>query len=177
MRHFFYSLISFIVALFFILLGIVGILLPWAPGVKSSIVNFIQEDGLFIFLFGLGLTIIGAAIATYIILSTRKRYYEIRSGDNLTTIDESLFQDYLNTYWKQLFPKFEIPNRVILKKNLIHVSADLPYIPDSQQKVLIERIEKDLNDIFNRILGRRHEYVISISFQPETDTNVPSTKT
>lgn len=171
MRHFFYSLISFIVGLFFILLGVVGILVPWSPEVRSHLVRFIQEDSVFIFLFGLGLLIIGLAIATFVILSTRKRYYEIRSGENLVKIDEALFQDYLNIYWKQLFPKYEIPNRVALKKNKIYVTADLPYIPDSQQKALIERIERDLNDIFTRIIGYSHEYVISISFQEAPQSN------
>lgn len=172
MRHFLYSLISFFVGLFFILLGVIGILLPWSPTVRSLFIRFIQEGSLLIFLFGLGFLIIGTAIAVYVIFSSRKRYYEIRSGENLTMIDEALFQEYLNTYWKQLFPKYDIPNRVTLKKNKIQVTADLPSIPDSQQKALIERIERDLNDIFTRILGYTDDYVISISFQPESEKSI-----
>lgn len=169
MNHFLYSLISFIIALFFILLGIIGIILPWSPDVRSHIVNFIFEDSVFIFLFGLGFFFIGTAIVVNIIVSSRRRYYEVRSGSSLVKVDETLFQSYLNTYWKQMFPKNEIPNRVTLRKNKIHITADLPYIPLAQQKELLEKIEGDLNDIFNRILGHRHECLISISFQSEPE--------
>lgn len=169
MNYFLYSFISFIISVFFILLGVVGILLPWSSGVRTHLTQILLEESWFIFLFGIGFIIIGTAIATNLILGAKRRYYEIRSNHLVTKIDESLFQDYLSTYWKQLFPACEIPNQITLKKNKIHVAADLPYIPIEQQKTLLERIERDLNDIFNRILGLRYEYVISISFQAEPD--------
>lgn len=167
MKNFFYFSISFIIAIFFILLGIVGLLLPWSSEIRTNIVQFFLEDFLYITLFSLGLVIAGIAIIINVLFSARKHYYEIKSGSNSFAIDEALFQDYLNTYWKQLFPKIEIPNRVVLKKNKIHVAADLPYVPLDQQKDLLKRIEKDLSDIFNRIFGYRNEYIISISFQEE----------
>lgn len=169
MNYFFYSSISFIISIFFILLGVVGVLLPWSSDMRTRITQLLLEESWLVFLFGLGFIIIGTAIVTNLILSTKRRYYEIRSNHLVTKIDESLFQDYLSTYWKQLFPACEIPNQIILKNNKIHVAADLPYIPLEQQKTLLERIERDLNDIFNRILGMRYEYVISISFQSEPD--------
>lgn len=171
MSHFFYSLITFITALFFVLLGIVGIILPWSPNVRTEVMQFIVNQTFFSFLFGLGFLIVGLAIMVNIILSMRKRYYEIRSGKNMTAIDESLFQDYLTIYWKQLFPQHDVPNQVTLNKNKIHVTADLPFLPVPQQKILIERIERDIADIFNRMLGYRFEYIISISFLPESKKN------
>lgn len=174
MSHFLYSLISFIVAIFFLLLGIVGIIIPWSSAVRAHFVQFILEDSLFIFLFGLGFVIIGAAIAINVILNAKKKYYEIHTGNNAAIVDESLFQDYLNTYWRQLFPKHEVPNQITLKKNKIHVAADLPYIPISEQKALLERIEKDLNDIFSRIFGYRNEFVITISFAEAEKAATPN---
>lgn len=167
MSNFFYSLISFIVAIFFILLGIISVILPWSPGVRTMLVQFILEDSLLIFLSGFGLIVIGIALIIHAIFSFKRHYYVIRSDGKLLSIDESLFQDYLNSYWKQLFPNLEVPNRVEIKKNKIYIYADLPDTPLPQQKTLLERIENDLSEIFIRIFGYRNEFIISVSFQPQ----------
>lgn len=169
MTHFFYSLISLIISLFFILLGVIGLLFPWFPSMRETLVHFIMENSLMMFLFGIALTVSGVAMISHLIYTSRRHSYEIRSGRQIYRIEQSLIEDYLNTYWKQLFPKIEIPNHVSIQKNKIHITADLPYIPIEQQKSLLERIEHDLSDIFTRVLGYRDEYIISISFQSKSD--------
>lgn len=167
MRNLFYSLISLIVAIFFIMLGIIGILLPWSPTVRSDIIQFLLEDSLAISLFSFVLILIGLAIVIHIVMNARHSYYYIKSGRNPTWVDESVIEDYLDTYWKQLFPKAHVTNRLMLKKNKIHLVAELPYVPHLEQKDVLERIKNDLTELFASFLGYRQPFYLSASFQPE----------
>src|SRR5262245_47693607 len=114
MRNVFYSLLSLIVALFFILLGIIGILLPWSTTVRDDLIQFLINDSLAISLFCFVLMMIGLGIVIHIAMSARHSYYYIKSKGNPTWVDENIIQDYLETYWKQLFPKAHVINRLML---------------------------------------------------------------
>lgn len=167
MNHFLYALITLIISLFFILLGVICVLIPWSDSIQSSVIQFLQHNMLPLFLFGVSVIVIGVALASSILFSSRKRYYRIQSTAHPITLSETVIRDYLYTYWKKLFPQHEIPCHVIMKKKKIQVIADLPFIPILEQKSLLEKIEKDLVDMFRDILGYREELDISISFEKE----------
>lgn len=168
MSALFYSLISFVVAVFFLMIGIIGVMLPWSSTVRTDLIQFILEDSVVISLFGVCALSIGLAIVINVILGSRRRYYHVKSGSKSVVVDETLIQQYLNSYWRELFPNCDVPNRFSLKSNKIYVAADLPHLPTRDQKVILERIKKDLHDIFNRILGYQNEFHLSVSFQPES---------
>ena len=167
MLNFFYSLISFFVAIFFILLGVISVMIPWFSTVRTDVIQFILEDFIAISFFGFSFLAIGIGIVFNILIGLRRNYYHFKVGSNSVAIDESILQKYLNTYWQDLFPGNDIPNRLILKKNKIHVIADLPYMTRHQQEVVLERIKTDLRDIFGRLLGYHHQFHLSASFQDE----------
>jgi hypothetical protein len=167
MNNLFHSLIIFIAALFFIMLGIVGIMIPWSSGMRMEIIQFILEYPLAILLFGVALVVAGLAIAFYILFHARRRYYYIYSGSHTAAVDEAVVQQYLNTYWKQLFPNRDIPNRLTIKNNKIHITVDLPFLPPHQQQLLLERIKQDLRGTFAKLLGYHNGFSLSASFQKE----------
>lgn len=168
MAHFFYSLITFVVALFFVIFGLLSFMVQASQSIRSEVVLFMLEDTIFLFLFGTVSLLIGIAIVFYLIAGFKKRYVKIKSQNNHAFyLDESVFQDYLKSYWKQLFPKNDIANHIVLKKNKVLISSDLPYVPSSQQKALLIRIDRDLKDLFTRLLGYQQNYVITLSFQSE----------
>jgi len=168
MVSFFYSLISWVIALFFILLGFLSILIQASTDVRSEFVSFILEDSFFISLFGLCSLLIGAGVIFYLSTSLKKRYIKIKSSSNKAFyLEDTLFQDYMHTYWKEMFPQQEIPSQVTIRKNKVMVTADLPYIPEHEQKTLISRIEEDLKELFQNVLGYHQEYTISLHFPKE----------
>ena len=171
MKNLLYSLISFVIALFFILGGIVCFLIPWSSGIRTELIQFILEDYIALSLFGLAFVIIGAAIAAYILLNSRRHYYTVRSTSHPIHVDESIIEFYINSYWKQLFPDREIPSRITLKQNKISLTADLPYMPAAQQKPLLNRIKNDLDDTFTKLLGHHPEFSLFISFQEAPESN------
>jgi len=157
--------VSFFIALFFILIGIVGILIPWSINVRALLAQFIFEDSLAISLFGFAFFFIGLAIAIDIVLNSRRKQYTISSLKAPATVDEEVIKEYLNTYWKQLLPNTETPCHLALKKNKIHISVELPFLPIQEQKPLLERIRKDLIGLFAQILGYRDEFFLTASFK------------
>ena len=52
-----------------------------------------------------------------------------------------------------------------MKKDSIKIIADLPAVPYDEQKYLLERMEKDVQDLFRDTLGYREEIELAVSFQ------------
>lgn len=167
MTNFLSSLITFTIAIFFTLLGIVCVMIPWSGEVRFGLIRFILEDSLAISLFGLAFIVVGLAIVTYILLSSRRQYYHIKSGSHAVKVDESAIQQYLSLYWKELFPSQDVPCRLALKKNRIHITVDLPHVPLLEQRPLLEKVKQDLHEIFANNIGYEDEFFLSASFMKE----------
>ncbi len=170
MAHFFYSLITFLIAIFFILLGIIGILIPWSSTIRGEVIDSIAEHSVAISLFGLSFIAIGIAVVMNILLSSKTSYYQFIVGKNHVYVDEAIIQSYLREYWKEIFSGQEIPNRITLKGNKINVVVDLPYVEPQQQTQLLDKIQRELTEIFDDMLGYRQQFHLSVSFQSEPST-------
>lgn len=153
------------IAIFFMFAGIAGILLPWVAVIRTQLVAFIVENSLGVFLFGMGFFATGLGIAVKTIQAAKHWQYRIKSKSMHVAIDSSLIQNYLNTYWTELFPQHKIPNEISLKNNQIHISANLPHLPLTDQKILLQKIEKELGQLFGNILGYNREFYLSLSFE------------
>ncbi len=168
MNNIFYSLINLFIGIFFILLGIISAMLPWSTGIRTSLIQIILENSVVIFLFGFCFLVIGALIVVNILLNARRNYYHLRASACKVSIEETVIQDYLDNYWKQVFPQSKIASKLFLKKNKIYLTADLPYVPLTEQKIVLERIQTDLGELFLSYLGYRQPFYLSASFQSET---------
>lgn len=167
MNHFFYSLISFIIALFFIMLGVISVLMPWFPSMRADLILFLLENSIVISLFGFSFLTIGIFLVINIILNTKRHYYEFKVGQNTVTIDEDLIQKYLHVYFLEIFPTQEVACRLAIKQNQLHVTADLPYVPAEQRNIILEKIKRDLKDLFSQQLNYNTDYYLSTSFQSD----------
>lgn len=167
MYHLFYSLISIIITLFFVLMGSLAIIIPWSEAIRTRLIQFIQEDSLAISLFGFAILVTGLSWLANIILNSRRKTYRLKSDSGLIDIEESVIQDYVNAYCKKLFPDHEIPCRLVIKDNKIHLSIDFPNVPENDQKDLLNRIKIDLKSTFARILGYRDQFYLTATFQPQ----------
>lgn len=162
-----YYLIVFVIAIFFVCLGIIGAILPWSTGLRTDIIEFILANSIAISLFGFGFIIIGGTMILNMVLSSKKKYYHERIGSNLVTIDQTVIEHYLQSYWERLYPLQDIPTKLSIRKNKIKITADLPYKPRNEQEEVIAQIKQDLREIFTKILGYPHEFSLSLSFHPK----------
>lgn len=165
MTNFLYSVISLIIALFFILLGIIGVILPWSSSVQSLAISLILEHGLLIFLFGLSLLAIGIATTVNIILSSKRRYYHLKVNSQTVSVDTAVIHNYLHKYFKELYPEIDVPYQLKMKKNKLHITVDLPYSAQSEQEAILERIQTELRELFQHFLDYRQPFFLSASFK------------
>lgn len=167
MSHFLYYLGSFIVGIFSLCLGVLCFFIPTSEQGLEKLAQFIMLNSWFSYIFGIFFLIIGLSIIINVRLGAKKQYYRIKAGNRVTVLDEKIFEQYLDTYWKELFPKNEVTSRASIKKNKLFITADLPHVPILEQKELLKQMESDLNDVLIKYLGYHQEYILSVSFQPE----------
>lgn len=166
MTHFFYSLITFFIALFFILLGFIGILLPWFPNMQELIVAFLFQYSKITFLFGLSFLAIGISVALNILANGRRQYYQFKIDGNNVSVDTELLQRYLQKYLEELFPGKDLPCQLQLKKNKIYISIDFPFMESTEQATLLEQVRNELKGLFSSLIGYDQDFYLSASFQP-----------
>jgi hypothetical protein len=163
----FFSLMSFLLALFFVLMGLLCLIFPWSEMMQSAVIDFILTNSLAISLLGLTSLILGVGRIFFIISGNKPAYYHYRSDSRPVWIDESIIQNYVESYWKTLFPRGSISNRIVLKKNKIFLSADLPYVPAAEQPQLMHKIQKELSEKLALMLGYKGSFTLSATFQPK----------
>jgi hypothetical protein len=173
MTNLFYTIGSLVIGVFFSMIGVIGIMIPWEPEIRTAVVQFIFENSISIVLFGFAFLVIGLSILCNLLLSFRKRHFTLRSGIKAVLVEEPILQEYLHNYWREAFPTHEIPSRLTVKKNRIHIYADLPYVPKAEQKDLMENIRHDITELLARMFGYRQTLTLSISFQREKNNHSP----
>lgn len=164
--HLFYDFLRVIVALLFLLIGASGLAILSSSNVQALAVQFFLDNSYLVTLFSLSFLIIGLLILGPILMHAHRRYYHLRVGSNPVSIDLNLLHEVVMSYWKELFPHHEIPTSIRLKSHKIHIKADLPSLPEVEQPLVLEKIERDLGRLFSKILGLRETWILSLSFTP-----------
>lgn len=167
-ERFFSLAISFILGIFFFLIGIFGIILPWSSFLQRAATDLIVNHTLILSLFGIGFTLMGISIAAYAILNISRRYAYIKLGNRSVALDEALIKQYLQDYWKRKFPSAQVPFYMSIRKNSIQIVADLPPMPEGEQDQFLEKIQNDFSDLFDRRLGYPNEVHLVAHFQTES---------
>lgn len=165
--RFFYLAISFVIGTFFFVLGAFSIVLPWSVFLQSVSTRFILQNTLILSLFGFGFVLMGLSIVIYTILNTRRRYIHIRTGERAVTIDQTVVQQYLESYWHEHFPKSPVSFQLSIKKQSIQIIADLPALPLHEQKVFLEHVKQDFSELFSHQLGYPYDVHLIASFQAD----------
>lgn len=170
MNHLLYSLITLFIAIFFILLGIIAMILPWSENAKAHAISFIVDHSQVIFFFGLSFLCVGLATCLNIVSSSKRRYYRFKVGNTAVSVDGDLIHKYVKTYLKELFPDNEIPLQLTIKRNTIKLVIDLPSIDDAEKEPLLTRMQEELKKLFSDTLGYQNPFHLSVSFQaPSND--------
>lgn len=159
------SLLSLLIAVFFLLLGVICLAIPWISAIRTQIIVFILNNNIALLLFGMIFTSIGTGIISYILIASKHRYYLVRGGTHAAKVDEMLIQQYLDRYLAELFPGCDVPSTLSLQKNKIHINVNLPHLPPEEQKPLLERLEIELAELFSKILGYDQEFMLSACFR------------
>ncbi len=167
MRRLFFSLINLVIAIFFIFIGLFSIFIPWSNAVQMGLIEFILHDALVISLFGFTFLVIAFAMIVDFAIHARRKYYYVKSQNDVVAVDEAIIQNYLSTYWKEMFPAHNVACQLKIKDNHIHIYADLPHQPVDVQPIIIEQVKSDLQKQFRSSLGPEVSFSLSASFAHE----------
>jgi hypothetical protein len=162
--RFFYLGTGFLIGIFFLLLGFFTVALPWSSLLQKVTVEWINGKTLLFFLFGLAFALIGASIILYAFFNSKRRYVCVEMGSNRLSIDENAIHQFLDIYWQENFPTTEIPYTLGIKKNAIQIVAHLPSMPLAEQKICVEKMKMDINELFQTTLGYNRPVFLAVSF-------------
>jgi hypothetical protein len=157
-----------IAALFFLLCGLMVLVLPWSHAALEMAVNSIHTYRWLFTFFGIGLLLVSIALFGQIYLSSQRKYLSIRTGDNPIDASDAVIRDTLKSYWENLFPDQEIPCKVDIKKNRIFLSVDLPYYPKEKQSDFLKKIERELSILLKEMFAYTKSLHLKISFDRES---------
>lgn len=164
MGHLFFLMISYVLACFFVTLGLLCAVIPWSQAMRLLVLDFLQHNWIMLFLFGVGCLVVGVAILFNLSMSSRRRHYTVRTGPYLVSVDKDLVTSYLQEYFYGRYPKREIPCSVSIKSDRLQIAADLPKTPLEEQKSLLKKIENELQELFAARLGYSRPFRLFISF-------------
>lgn len=139
-------------ALLFLLLlviffGLFLVAIPLAPSFRDQAIAFIHSSDTFLITCGTLLIIVALLLLTAAYSTTKGVTFTVQMGEKSSyTIDEKVLNKLLKDYFKNIFNNFEVLGQ--FQDNQIHVILEMPPMPFIEQKPLLERIEKDLSELF-----------------------------
>lgn len=156
--------IHFLAALIFIGLGGLGIILPLFPELRQNIAQSILDHFWSIATVGLALIFFG--MLEFFTLFRSKRYYKVSSIKEFPiTVDKTLLDKYIATFWQKTFPNDKIDYQLEIKNKKLIIFAEFPFVPEVSRANLMNQIHKDLEDILSKILGYSGKFELSIKFK------------
>lgn len=159
-----------IASIFFLLFGLLILVLPWSNTVLDLALSSIQEYRWFLTFFGISLLLVGIALIGQIYLASQRKYLTIKTGENPVYASDAVVRDSLQAYWENLFPEQEIPCRVDIKKNRIFLYVDLPYYPKEKRPELLKKVEAELAVLLRDLFAYSKSLNLKISFDRENQT-------
>lgn len=160
---------NLVLSLFLIAMGLFGMGLAFSAAIRTEAITFILEQRWALFFVGLTLLLSGIILVGYVEKTSRRRYASIKTGQRACLLDESFIEQYLETYWKNLFPAQDIAYNLTIKKNKIKITAEFPALPPDEQKSFLEKQRHELRDLFGRLLGYPHDIILAASFKTNND--------
>lgn len=159
------SLINLLFALLLIALGALFIALPNTPDLRQNLFSLIEADRLILQSLGLSVVLLGAIlIVSCFLVGKRKHYLVVMGRHGHVKIDETILQQYVENYFKQLFPGFTPHIEANILRGKIRIFADLPEVHYGEQRELLEKIEIELHTLFQKKFGYSALFHLNISF-------------
>ena len=165
MQTIFSSILTFALGLFFTFFGLMFLLVIWEPLIRSGVFHLFTHYEVLLSIFGGGFLFIGISIIIYALIFSRRRYFYIRTGSREVQISEDVAKDYVNKYFQKLFGQKDLPCTLNVRRGKIHISANLPFIPEQEQQSLTQKINSEISDLLYYRLGYDSLYYLSLSFE------------
>jgi hypothetical protein len=152
----------FVVALF--LLGGLFLGLSHVPQFRDRIAQFFLSDSES--LMSIGYAILGVATLLFsgFYAMHRGSYFQVEMGSSRLDVDPSVIQNYVQSYWNDIFPEQQLETQILLRRNKkIEILAEMPPMADEELTELLTQIETELSCLLEHILGYRSDFLITVT--------------
>jgi hypothetical protein len=152
------------------ILGACGIAVSQSPFLRSAAAALLADHPWALLLLCCALLATGAALAWRTQSgATSRDYYRLHVSGNPVTVDKKAIDTHLSLYWRQLFPNKTITHQLIIAKNCLDITVDLPDIDRELQAPCLERIQADLRRQLSKFIGYQGDFTLTVSFASPVD--------
>lgn len=184
MKNSLFSAVEFLIVVVVLMSGGFLMALPWAPAARFKLATFFAEQESFFLLLGAVIFFIGLILLIGFYSMNRKRFFqvEMKASEKQTLesigkphegsiasfatsslVAEDLILSILSVYWKALFPREELMTNVFIHRDQkIELIAEIPKLEEETQKVLLEKVEKEIGALLSRQIGYEKDFLLTI---------------
>lgn len=149
-----------ILLLLLLLLGVFFVALPLSPSFREHAIAFIQGSNTTLTTTGILIIFVAILMLLASYSTTKGAFMRVEMGEKGSyTIDERILNKLLKEYFKALFDHFEVFGE--FHDNQIYITLEMPAMPFIEQKPLLEKIEKELADLFEEQLNYSSPFSLS----------------
>lgn len=160
-----FSAVEFLIVVVVLASGGFLMALPWAPVVRFKLAAFFAEQETFFLLLGSIVVLMGLVLLFGFYWMNRKRFFQVvmKAPEKRIEVEEELVLTSLSIYWKRLFPEEELMTDVLIHRDQkIELIAEIPKLEEETQKVLLEKVEKEIGALLARQLGYEREFFLTV---------------
>jgi uncharacterized protein YjeT (DUF2065 family) len=166
MRGYLYrALTTFLLAAFFIAVGIIGMLAPWWLNFRKAIMAVLEQGGVTLSLFGMVFALIGIGLLMLLSSRFQQKSYYIRSGPYSVSVDPNVLQNTLQAYCQERFPGYQVASQAHISNDKLSIAMQLPRIPKESHKHTLNQIEKELREVLVNVFGYRKRFDLIVNFE------------
>lgn len=161
------SAIHFFVVLIVLSVGAFFLSIPYAPHVRVLLIDALLGETQSIMLFGYAILLLGVLLLTGFYAMYRRPYLQLEMEPKVigseVTLELGLLRDYVEKYWKELFPENNLTTDIVIHANQeIELVAEMPDVPPLEHTVLLEKIEKELGELLAKNLGYNKDFLLTV---------------
>lgn len=158
-----FSIVHLMISLFVLFFGALLVGLYYAEGLRAFLANLLYDKPLIFFSIGCFLVFFGVIMLIGFYFMNRRKYYQLKMETSKTSIDQSIIKEYVETYWKEVFPNYRGHIEVVIHpKQKLELITEMP-ARAGDDETLLARIQNELGVLLARKLGYEKEFILTIS--------------
>lgn len=165
LRRFLAGLVNLFLGSGFIAAGICCVILWWSEDYRQTFLNLLQNRPSILAAAAALFLLIGISLVVKLCLKWRRHRYVISEGSLSVAVEDTVFENYLKTYWKQEFPEGSVSYTIKVKPKKIFIDAELPAAAEEERLSMVEKVENDLTELYQRFLGYTGKVQLTASFE------------
>jgi len=134
------------------------------PSLLMGFVSLVIQNPSFLVILSLSSLVLAICLILGMYKVAKKNFFQLSLKCPSVTIEEAIIKDYVDQYWKEIFPSSRIKSLVVLhSKHKLEIIANIPDLPFEERNDLFQRIQNELGVILARKMGYEKEFLLTIT--------------